>query len=91
MSKPPLQPNSNMLIDMDLDFLSDDEAAAVLQERRASSRQASTSVRLKLHPATELCNIPGMLELPTAFGPLFLGEVDTAETVNHVKSPILVD
>lgn len=75
LSKSGLQPTSNTLLDMELDFLSDSRAAEALHQRRASSVQATTSGRTHLSSPVDICNISGMLELPTAFGSLFLGEV----------------
>ena len=62
------------------DFLPDDEAAKALQQRRTSSRGATTSDRTQLRSPIDICNIPGMLELPTSFGSLFLGEVQFFKT-----------
>ena len=75
LSKTALQPSSNLLLDLDGDFLVGAEPKSPLLERASSSYQASTSGRLELESPLDVCNIAGFLELPTAFGSLYLGEV----------------
>ena len=75
LSKPALQPTSNILVDLDTDFLSDEDAAKELQQRRNSSQEASTSDRTQLHSPLDICSLSGMLTVPSSFGSIFLGEV----------------
>lgn len=74
LSKSALQPTGHTLVDMDTDFLPDEEAAAALQRRRESTQSATTSERTHLRSPLDICNLSGLLELPTSFGSLFLGE-----------------
>lgn len=75
LSKAALQPTSNILVDLDTDFLSDKDAAEALEQRKASSQETSTSERTQLRSPSDICNISGMLTVPSSFGSLFLGEV----------------
>ena len=75
LSKTALQPSSNLLLDLEGDFFVGEELNSHLLERASSSYQASTSGRLELASPLDVCSIAGFLELPTAFGSLYLGEV----------------
>lgn len=77
LTKGPLLPQENFLVDLETDFLPDDQAAQVFAQRQASGAVASTSESSRSHLThpVDICNIEGILELPTSFGPLHLGEV----------------
>ena len=75
LTKPMLQPPAHLQLDIDTDFLPDDEAEAVCATRSNSGQQSRGSRSHCSHP-TDICNISGLLELPMSLGPLHLGEVN---------------
>jgi len=87
LSKSSLQPPSHLLLDLDTDFLSDVEAARALKRRlKPPGGGGGASGRTQLGSPLDVCTLPGMLELPTSFGSLYLGEVCEAHCP-HPKTP----
>ena len=81
-----LQPSPHFQLDLDTDFLPDDEAAEVFASRQSaglSATESATSTSLRSHCTSpvQICNIEGLLEAQGSLGPLHLGEVRTFSAV----------